>query len=124
MMKLKEVANVGEMVSIEVCCDVIDLTYENDEISRMFVESLVFLATAIVVKLHFTEKALRVITKKSMVKNTGARGLRSKLESVLTEAMYEVCGSLLNNVAIENYHNFDICYTYLTRGIVQGGVSV
>lgn len=42
------------------------------------------------VKLHFTEKALRLIAKKSMVKNTGARGLRAQLESILTEAMYEI----------------------------------
>lgn len=42
------------------------------------------------VKLHFTESALRVIAKKAMVKNTGARGLRSLLENILTEAMYEV----------------------------------
>ncbi|KDO42935.1 hypothetical protein CISIN_1g0057622mg, partial [Citrus sinensis] len=42
------------------------------------------------VKLHFTEKALRVIAKKATAKNTGARGLRAILESILTEAMYEV----------------------------------
>ncbi|CAL5417179.1 unnamed protein product [Camellia sinensis] len=42
------------------------------------------------VKLHFTEKALRMIAKKSMAKNTGARGLRAILESILTEAMYEI----------------------------------
>ncbi|CAK7340036.1 unnamed protein product [Dovyalis caffra] len=42
------------------------------------------------VKLHFTEKALRLIAKKAMAKNTGARGLRSILESILTEAMYEI----------------------------------
>ncbi|KAL9245139.1 hypothetical protein vseg_018824 [Gypsophila vaccaria] len=42
------------------------------------------------VKLHFTEKALRLIAKKSMVKNTGARGLRALLETILTEAMYEI----------------------------------
>ncbi|WKA11848.1 hypothetical protein VitviT2T_029304 [Vitis vinifera] len=42
------------------------------------------------VKLHFTEKALRQIAKKAMVKNTGARGLRALLESILTEAMYEI----------------------------------
>jgi ATP-dependent Clp protease ATP-binding subunit ClpX len=45
------------------------------------------------VKLHFTDKALRLIAKKAMAKNTGARGLRSILESILTEAMYEVCVS-------------------------------
>lgn len=44
-------------------------------------------------KLHFTERALRSIAKKAIVKNTGARGLRAILESILTEAMYEVLRS-------------------------------
>ncbi|KAG7025120.1 CLP protease regulatory subunit CLPX3, mitochondrial [Cucurbita argyrosperma subsp. argyrosperma] len=42
------------------------------------------------VKLHYTEKALRLIAQKSMAKNTGARGLRAILETVLAEAMYEI----------------------------------
>ncbi|KAM6563324.1 hypothetical protein CsatB_023322 [Cannabis sativa] len=42
------------------------------------------------VKLHFTECALRLIAKKAMAKNTGARGLRSILENILMEAMFEV----------------------------------
>ncbi|KAM4126196.1 hypothetical protein ACB094_01G369800 [Castanea mollissima] len=42
------------------------------------------------VKLHFTENALRLIAKKAMAKNTGARGLRAILENVLTEAMFEI----------------------------------
>ncbi|KAK7380188.1 hypothetical protein VNO78_32670 [Psophocarpus tetragonolobus] len=42
------------------------------------------------VKLHFTEKAQRLIAKKAMAKNTGARGLRALLESILTEAMFEI----------------------------------
>ncbi|KAK7314879.1 hypothetical protein VNO77_33408 [Canavalia gladiata] len=42
------------------------------------------------VKLHFTDKALRLIAKKAMAKNTGARGLRALLESILTEAMFEI----------------------------------
>ncbi|KAJ6823143.1 CLP protease regulatory subunit CLPX1, mitochondrial-like [Iris pallida] len=42
------------------------------------------------VKLHFTEKALRLIAKKAIAKDTGARGLRSILENILTEAMYEI----------------------------------
>lgn len=46
-------------------------------------------------KLHFTEKALRLIAKKAMAKNTGARGLRTILESILTEAMYEVHSCLV-----------------------------
>lgn len=43
------------------------------------------------VKLHFTENALKSIAKKAISKNTGARGLRAILESVLVDAMYEVC---------------------------------
>lgn len=46
------------------------------------------------VKLHFSEKALRLVAKRAMAKNTGARGLRAILESLLTDAMYEV-----NNLA-------------------------
>ncbi|GAB2283954.1 hypothetical protein Dimus_018435 [Dionaea muscipula] len=42
------------------------------------------------VKLHMTEGALRLMAKKSMAKNTGARGLRSILETILNEAMFEV----------------------------------
>ncbi|KAL1309666.1 hypothetical protein AAHE18_17G193500 [Arachis hypogaea] len=42
------------------------------------------------VKLHFTESALRSIARKAISKNTGARGLRSILESVLVDAMYEI----------------------------------
>ncbi|KNA18271.1 hypothetical protein SOVF_072280 [Spinacia oleracea] len=51
-LKLKEVARVGEMVSFQVCCDVMDLIYENDDISRMFVESPVYLAAAVVVAVY------------------------------------------------------------------------
>ncbi|KAL2527467.1 CLP protease regulatory subunit X [Abeliophyllum distichum] len=42
------------------------------------------------VKLHFTEDALRLIASKAITKNTGARGLRSMLENVLMDAMYEI----------------------------------
>ncbi|URE48238.1 ATP-dependent Clp protease ATP-binding subunit [Musa troglodytarum] len=42
------------------------------------------------VKLHFTDAALCLIAKKSTAKNTGARGLRAILETVLLEAMYEI----------------------------------
>ncbi|KAG9136676.1 hypothetical protein Leryth_004460 [Lithospermum erythrorhizon] len=42
------------------------------------------------VKLHFTEKALRVIAQKAMAKNTGARGLRAIIEIILTDSMYEI----------------------------------
>ncbi|CAH8279083.1 unnamed protein product [Arabidopsis lyrata] len=46
------------------------------------------------VQLHFTEGATRLIARKAMSKNTGARGLRSILESILTEAMFEVPDSV------------------------------
>ncbi|XP_044981398.1 CLP protease regulatory subunit CLPX1, mitochondrial-like [Hordeum vulgare subsp. vulgare] len=42
------------------------------------------------VKLHITENALRLIAKKASVRETGARGLRSILEGILTEAMFEI----------------------------------
>ncbi|KAF2291895.1 hypothetical protein GH714_036022 [Hevea brasiliensis] len=42
------------------------------------------------VKLHFIENAFRLIAKKAITKNTGARGLRSILETILMDAMYEI----------------------------------
>ncbi|XP_073116096.1 CLP protease regulatory subunit CLPX1, mitochondrial-like isoform X3 [Elaeis guineensis] len=42
------------------------------------------------VKLHFTDTALRLIAKKALAKNTGARGLRAILENILIDAMYEI----------------------------------
>jgi ATP-dependent Clp protease ATP-binding subunit ClpX len=42
------------------------------------------------VELDFREDALKSIAKKAMDRKTGARGLRSILESVLLESMYEI----------------------------------
>ncbi|PWZ20992.1 CLP protease regulatory subunit CLPX1, mitochondrial [Zea mays] len=42
------------------------------------------------VKLHFTDGALRIIAEKAMSKNTGARGLRTILENILMDSMYEI----------------------------------
>ncbi|RDX84694.1 CLP protease regulatory subunit CLPX2, mitochondrial, partial [Mucuna pruriens] len=42
------------------------------------------------VNLHFTDNALRLIARKAMAKNTGARGLRALLENVLTDVMFEI----------------------------------
>ncbi|CAM9002798.1 unnamed protein product [Rhodiola kirilowii] len=53
------------------------------------------------VKLHYTEKALKMIAKKAMVKNTGARGLRAILESTLTEAMYEIPDTKTGNDKVD-----------------------
>ncbi|XP_076918671.1 CLP protease regulatory subunit CLPX3, mitochondrial-like isoform X2 [Bidens hawaiensis] len=53
------------------------------------------------VKLHFTEKALRLIAQKAMVKNTGARGLRAILETLLTDSMYEIPDIKTGNDRVE-----------------------
>ncbi|KAJ8529717.1 hypothetical protein K7X08_036552 [Anisodus acutangulus] len=53
------------------------------------------------VKLQFTENALRLIAEKAIAKNTGVRGLRSILESILTEAMFEVPGSKPGEDSVE-----------------------
>ncbi|KAJ7965344.1 CLP protease regulatory subunit like [Quillaja saponaria] len=42
------------------------------------------------VKLHVADNALRLIARKAISKNTGARGLRAILENVLVDAMYEI----------------------------------
>ena len=42
------------------------------------------------VDLVFDESALRAVAKKALERNTGARGLRSILESVMNEVMYEI----------------------------------
>jgi ATP-dependent protease Clp ATPase subunit len=48
------------------------------------------------VKLHITENALRLIAKKAAARETGARGLRSIMEGILTEAMFEVVCTLFS----------------------------
>ena len=42
------------------------------------------------VELEFREEALREVAKKAMVRKTGARGLRTILESVLLDTMYDL----------------------------------
>ncbi|KAK1422187.1 hypothetical protein QVD17_25137 [Tagetes erecta] len=53
------------------------------------------------VKLHFTEKAQRLIAQKAMVKNTGARGLRAILETLLTDSMYEIPDAKTGNDRVD-----------------------
>lgn len=52
--------------------------------------SRISLTVGFQVKLHFTDAALRIIAQKAMCKNTGARGLRTILENILMDSMYEV----------------------------------
>ena len=42
------------------------------------------------VKLTFTDDALKAVAKKAIERNTGARGLRSIMESVMLEIMYDI----------------------------------
>lgn len=51
------------------------------------------------VKLKFLTKALREIAKKAIIRKTGARGLRSIIESILLEPMFELPGSTSKNVS-------------------------
>ena len=48
------------------------------------------------VKLTFTDEALRAIAQKAIERKTGARGLRSVLEGILLDTMFELPG--LENV--------------------------
>ena len=60
------------------------------------------------VRLNFEEEALEAIAKKAIERKTGARGLRSILESVMMELMYEVPSN----------NNIGICT--ITRQVVDG----
>ena len=42
------------------------------------------------VELHFTEDGLQAVAEKAIERNTGARGLRSILEEVMTDIMYDI----------------------------------
>ncbi|RNA26258.1 ATP-dependent Clp protease ATP-binding subunit clpX- mitochondrial isoform X2 [Brachionus plicatilis] len=53
------------------------------------------------VKLEFTDEALKTISRKALEKKTGARGLRSILEKILLEAMFEVPESNIVSVRID-----------------------
>ena len=44
------------------------------------------------VELEFSEDALRAIAQKAIARKTGARGLRSIMESILLDPMYELPG--------------------------------
>ena len=55
------------------------------------------------VKLTFSDESLRTISKKAIERKTGARGLRSILESILLETMFELPElELVEEVVISN----------------------
>lgn len=63
------------------------------------------------VDLHFTPDALTEIAKRSMKKGTGARALRSILESVMLDIMYEIPSKT------------DVVNCLITQDVVQGKVQ-
>ncbi len=64
------------------------------------------------VKLNFTDDALRAIAEKAIAKKAGARGLRSILESVMLDLMYEVPSQE------------DVKEVTITEEMVNGGAAV
>ncbi|CAF5198309.1 unnamed protein product, partial [Rotaria magnacalcarata] len=53
------------------------------------------------VQLDFTDGALRSIAKKALQRKTGARGLRSILESILLEPMFDIPESDIVGVQVD-----------------------
>ena len=51
--------------------------------------------------LEFTREAVKAIAEKALTKKTGARGLRSILELLLLDAMFEAPGSSIKIVRID-----------------------
>ncbi len=60
------------------------------------------------VELDFREDALRAVAKKAMVRKTGARGLRSIMEGILLDTMYEIPSEP------------DVCKVVIDEGVVNG----
>ncbi len=52
------------------------------------------------VKLTFNDEALKVVARKAIERKTGARGLRSIMESILLEPMFDLPGSDVSEVVI------------------------
>jgi ATP-dependent Clp protease ATP-binding subunit ClpX len=73
------------------------------------------------IELRFTSSALRVIAKDAAGMGTGARGLRTVLERLLGEAMFEAPGSATKHILItEKVAKREVAPIYLQRG--QQGV--
>jgi len=60
------------------------------------------------VELDFREDALRAVARKAMVRKTGARGLRSIMESILLDTMYEIPSEP------------DVCKVVIDESVVNG----
>lgn len=60
------------------------------------------------VVLHVSENALRAIARQAMRRRTGARGLRSIMENLLKEAMFEVGGEGKGMPTVEDGDGMDL----------------
>jgi len=56
------------------------------------------------IRLEFTEDALDYLVDKAMEYKLGARGLRSLCEAVLTDAMYELPGSDIAELTVDELY--------------------
>ncbi|KAF9931603.1 hypothetical protein FBU30_009876 [Linnemannia zychae] len=52
------------------------------------------------VKIHFSKAALHSIARQAIAKQTGARGLRRIMESILLDVMYEAPGSAIKHIVV------------------------
>ncbi len=67
------------------------------------------------VNLSFSQDALETVAKRAQIRKTGARGLKSVLEKILLEIMFEVPGSNITELTI-NSENLDHFETILSQG--------
>ncbi|MCA9837590.1 MAG: ATP-dependent Clp protease ATP-binding subunit ClpX [Trueperaceae bacterium] len=70
------------------------------------------------VELSFSQDALEAIAKRAQERKTGARGLKSVLEKILLELMFEVPGSNITELTIRS-ENLDDYQAILNQGIRQ-----
>ena len=70
------------------------------------------------IKLHFTEEALDFIVDKAVEYKLGARGLRSIVESVMTDAMFEVPSKRVKTFEV----TFDYARSQLDKSHLRGPV--
>ena len=75
------------------------------------------------VKLTFTDEALIAVADKAILRETGARGLRSILENILIDTMYSLPDMenveevIINNDVVQNEAKPLIVYTKVDRNL-------
>ena len=69
--------------------------------------------TPLKVDLTFRPDALKTIARFAIKKKTGARGLRTILEKLLLEAMFEIPGSDIVSVEVRIDRSFRVCASFI-----------